>query len=440
MANGTAAAGLRDAGALGPALLGRPDRATVDPDLERWVEAELLPGERAIWAARADNAVLLLSASVMAGLVLAGAFSLFGLWLSHQAHARFANTWGLGPTYAQPVISLAIVFVLFFAGRSLLAWTQACGGWGRRYALTDRRLLIAKGRRTRQIERGDVLEIARSRVCGFAWSVSLYGRDTGPDRAMIELETIAPTGLDRELERALIVAWGLPRVGENGELHETRRDEAQAPESFWNDPARLSERRLEPIMDELVEGERLLMAWSPRRLIPQAAERAFGVLSFAAFFALLAVSAVVAVVATIESAAHLGWLNFIGVVAPATPSASWLLAMGDWAALIWMSPPMLFGALGLSGRMGGVQFSAVTDRRCIGASSEVVRSYGEASIRKARIRKRFRLTGSIRFRRDTGTLIGMPDTAPSVKLRDPDAARAFMRSGFLGEDEKNRPG
>lgn len=402
-------------------------------DAETWLEGVLRPGEQAVWSARADNAVLLLSASMMAGMVLAGAFSLFGLWLSHQAHTKVSGALGLGPSYAQPVIGLALVFAFFFAGRSMLAWTQAFRGWGRRYALTDQRFIIAKGRRMRQIERGDVLEVARLRVCGFAWSVSLYGRDTGPDQATVEIETIAPTGRDRDLERALILAWGLPRVGEDGELHESRRDGAQAPESFWNDPARLSERRLAPIMDELVEGERLLMAWSPRRLIPQAAERAIGVLSFTVFYALLAASAVVAIVATIESAAHLGWLDFIGVTAPATPSAWWLLAMGDWAALVWMSPPMLFGILGLSGRLGSVPFSAVTDRRCIVGTGEVVRSYGTASVRKARVRKRFRLTGAIAFHRESGTGIGMPDMSPPLELRDPDAGLSFMRSGFGGK-------
>ncbi len=432
MANG-AAARLVDAGAVAPSRLGPVARATADPELEQWVESELAPGERAIWAARADNGVLLLSASVMAGMVLAGAFALLGLGISHQAHARFAGSWGVANTYIQPVISLAIMFVIFFAGRSMLAWTRAFRGWSCRYALTDRRLIIGRGRRTREIQRGDVLEILRSRVCGFWWSVSLYGRDTGPDRATVELETIAPTGLDRELERALIVAWGLPQVAEAGELHERVRDAASAPDSYWNDPARLSERRLKPIRDELVKGERLLMAWSPRRMLPQRVERPLHALCLAALCCTIAALTTIAAVATAESAAMLGLLGFLGLAPPATPSAWWLLAMGEWSALVWASPPGLFAVLDVSGRMAGVPCSAVTDRRCIVSSGETVRSCGEASIRKARIRKRFRLTGCIKFHRETGTWLGMPETAPPMKLRDPDAGLAFMRSGFVGE-------
>ncbi|MCC5787920.1 MAG: hypothetical protein JJU33_14595 [Phycisphaerales bacterium] len=443
MANGTAAAELKDAGAVGPAI-------------EAWAAESLDPDETLLWHGGTDTRALLLLAaeafSATFGIVLVVA----SLLLTHHAFTTTPAGASLNAQFTPGgAVTIGYFLVQMFLLPTLISGLGVVA-FGRVYALTDRRLLVARRhfgrfRRFSAMSLDGATEIGRTVMTGGAWKFVLYGQARRPKSPLGGRFRYPPRklcvmpGVERaeELERALITECGLPRITGPG------ADESNLAISEYarlgrdaNHPSSLTPGQERELGSLLVEGERVLMAAAKGGHRESRAGRAVDRLWVWAW--VIVTGSLLLGVAFV--AAESVRMLFSPLHAGAAPSALWAFATtGDMigVGVFWTLPVLfllrLIPALASAPTVPVV--SAVTDRRCIAADGWRVRSYGSVSAKFAAPGGRFSPKVTFNDNNAINYLLNAREgSEPELLLKEPHAVTLFIRRAFAGEEEKDRPG
>ncbi len=422
-----------------------------------WATEHLDPGETLLWHAGTDaRALLLLAAEAFSatfGIALVGAC----LILTHHA---FTST-PAGASLNAPFTPDSIIGAGYIVVQMILLPTLITGlgvaAYGRVYALTDRRLLVARrcfGRfwRYRAISIDSATELGRTVMTGNAWKFVLYGparrpkspmgaRFRHPPRKLCVMHAVERA---EELERALITECGLPRITGLGadESNLAIREYARQGRDA-NHPSSLTPGQERELRSLLVDGERVLMAAASGGHRQSRATRATDRVWLWSWVLVTGALLLAVLFVGLESLRML----YSPLHAGAAPSELWTFATtGNELGVIglWTVPALFFKTLvvAFAPAPTAPSVSAVTDRRCIAADGFRVRSFGSASAKFAAPSGRILPKVTFSDRNAINFIFNgeFEYEEPALHLKDPHAVSLFIRRAFAGEEKENRPG